>query len=513
MNNHKIKKVIIAGGGTAGWMAAAALSKLLGKNLEISLIESDEIATVGVGEATIPSLVFFHQLLEIKEQDFLAATQGTFKLGINFENWRDVNEDYMHAFGVTGRDCWAAGFQHFWLKGIEQGISSEFGDYCLELQAAKANKFAHLPKSGLNYAYHIDATLYAKFLRKFSHDYGVKRIEGKIVDVNLQPESGFIESLRLASGQIIEGDLFIDCTGFRALLIEQALHTGYEDWSHWLPCDSAVAVQTKSTGPAIPYTRSIARESGWQWRIPLQHRVGNGLVYCSRYQSDDNAVKTLLENIEGEPLTKPRVIKYKTGQRLKHWNKNCIALGLASGFIEPLESTSIHLIQQGIIRLMRLFSSHGIQQSDINEFNKQTKFDTDRIRDFIILHYSVTQRKDSQFWRHCRAMELPEPLAEKIKLFKQTGRVFRDGNELFEDSWMQVMIGQGLIPEQYHPIVDMMSKNELNNFLDNIKSVVKRTVAQLPVHQNYIDQYCKADKVEIAVPDISVNKSAAMRAV
>jgi len=493
MNSEGIRRVVIAGGGTAGWMVAALLSKTMGKVLDISLVESDEIGTVGVGEATIPPLVQYHQLCKISEPEFMAATQATFKLGISFENWRDVNEDYIHSFGNTGTDHWSAGFQHIWLSGKRKGIATDYGDYCLELRAAVENKFAHLPKNGLNYAFHIDATLYAKFLRKMSEELGVKRVEGKIVKVNTDSDSGFITSLMLDSGKEIEGDLFIDCTGFRGLLIEQTLHAGYEDWSHWLPCDSAVAVQTESTGPAIPYTRSIAREAGWQWRIPLQHRVGNGMVYCSRYISDDDARETLLANIEGELLTEPRVIKFRPGQRLKQWSKNCVAIGLSSGFLEPLESTSIHLIQRSAIRLMRMFPHDTIEQSDIDEFNKQSQFDIETIRDFIILHYCVTNRTDTPFWRYCRNMEIPETLAHRIELFRKTGRVFRIQNELFaENSWIQVMLGQGIEPEQYHPVVDVMDDEELDSFLKQIKSNVKSTVSQLPEHQAYVEQYCKA---------------------
>lgn len=488
--NKPIKKIVIAGGGTAGWMAAAALGKLLGKQLDITLIESDDIGTVGVGEATIPTLVFFHQLLNISEQSFMAATQATFKLGIQFEHWKDVNQKYIHAFGVTGKDCWAAGFQHFWLKGLEKGFSAGFGDYCLERRAAETHKFAHLPKNGLNYAFHMDATAYAQFLRQFCTPFGVTRREGKITSVQTHAETGFIESLTINNETVIEGDLFIDCTGFRGLLIEQTLHAGYEDWSHWLPCDSAVAVQTTATEDPIPFTRSIAHQAGWQWRIPLQKRVGNGMVFCSKYQSDNDAKALLLRHIEGEPLSEPRVIKFKTGRRLKQWHKNCVALGLASGFLEPLESTSIHLIQQGIVRLLRMFPHHGIHQTDINEYNKQTNFDVEHIRDFIILHYHVTERKDSPFWNYCRQMEVPESLAHRIQLFKDTGRVFRDGNELFDDSWQQVMIGQGIMPAQYHPIVDMMSDDELKGFLDHIKSNVDKTVERLPGHKEYLRQYC-----------------------
>ncbi len=489
MKNNKVKKVVIAGGGTAGWMAATALTKLLGENLDITLVESDEIASVGVGEATIPTLFYYHQLLKINEAEFLKAVQGTFKLGISFENWRDVNEDYIHAFGTTGKDCWAAGFQHFWTKGREHGFAGDYGEYCIEQVAAINEKFAQLPRNGINYAYHINATLYAKFLKKIAEEHGIKRVEGKITSVNLDPESGFITSLDLENGKHIEGDLFLDCTGQRALLIEQALHTGYEDWSHWLPCDSAIAVQTKSTREAVPYTRSIAHEFGWQWQIPLQNRVGNGIVYSSRFVSDEEAKEKLISNLPGDAINQPKVIKYRTGTRRKHWNKNCVAVGLSSGFLEPLESTSIHLIQQAIIRLMRQFPVDGIKQSDIDEFNNQTKTDTESIRDFIILHYSVTNRKDSPFWQHCRNMPIPKTLSHRIKLFKETGSIFRINNELFDDSWQQVMIGQGLLPESYHPIVDNMTLDELKSFLDHIKSSIDKSVAQLPYHHQFIKQF------------------------
>ena len=493
--DKRIEKVVIAGGGTAGWMAAAAISKILGKVLDITLIESDQIGTVGVGEATIPPLILFHRLLKIKEQDFMAATQATFKLGISFEGWRNVGEDYIHSFGDTGTDHWTAGFQHFWLKDRARGSTEDYGNYCLELKAAEQNKFAHLPENGLNYDYHLDATIYAKYLRKFCGRYGVKRVEGKIVKVNTRPADGFIESLMLDSGKIIEGDLFIYCTGFRGVLLEQTLKTGYDDWSQWLPCDSSVAVQTDSDGPAIPFSRSIAQESGLQCRIPLQHRVVNGLVYSSPYICDDDAKKLLLDNIEGETLTEPRVIRFKPGQRLKNWNKNVIAMGLSSGFIEPLESTSIHLIQRSVIRLMQMFPLHGIKQSDIDEFNRQAKIEIEHVRDFVILHYKVTNRQDSEFWRYCKSMPVPDSLAHRIDLFSDSARVFKVSNELFgENSWTQVMLGQGIIPEQYHPVTDVMSDQELTRFMQNIKSQVNKTVAKLPNHQVYVEQYCKAVK-------------------
>ncbi len=486
----KKQRLVIAGGGTAGWMAAAAFTRLLGKEVDVTLIESSEIGTVGVGEATIPTLVFFHKLLKINEQEFMAQTNATFKLGINFENWKELEHAYLHAFGVTGKDCWAAGFQHFWMRGLKEGIATDFGDYCLERKAAEANKFAHLPNNGLNYAYHIDATRYAAFLRNLAEKEGLRRIDSTIKEVTTREQDGFITSLSLASGEVVEGDFFIDCTGFKGLLIEKALHTGYEDWSHWLPCDSAVAVQTESVGDPIPYTRCIAHEAGWQWRIPLQNRVGNGMVFCSNYFSDDEVIEKLLNNVEGKPLNNPKVIHFRAGRRRKQWNRNCLALGLASGFLEPLESTSIHLIQQGIVRFLRMFPTAGIVQEDIDEFNRQADFDIEHIRDFIILHYHVTNRTDSPFWRHCRQMDIPASLRHRIDLFKKTGRVFREGSELFDDSWQQVMIGQGLTPQSYHPIVDTMSRQELETLLNGIKQGIEKTVAKLPPHQDYITRFC-----------------------
>lgn len=488
-----VRRVVIAGGGTAGWMVAACLSKTMGKILDIKLIESDEIGTVGVGEATIPTLLTFHNLLDLNEREFMAATSATFKLGISFENWRNVNEDYIHSFGLTGKDHWTAGFQHFWLKGRQRQLAGDYGDYCLELRAAQENRFAHLPRNGLNYAFHMDATRYAAYLRKFSEGYGVQRIEGKINAVNLDEASGHIQSLTLGSGDVIEGDLFIDCTGFRGLLIGEALKVPYEDWTHWLPCDSALAVQTASVGEAVPYTRSIAHDAGWQWRIPLQHRVGNGLVYCSRHMSDERAQELLLSKIQGEVLTKPRVLKFKPGQRKEVWRGNCVAIGLASGFIEPLESTSIHLIQRGTIRLMQMFPNTGIRQSDIDEYNQQAQAEIEHIRDFIVLHYHVTNRDDSAFWRECRTMSIPPSLQHRINLFRETGRVFRFQNELFaENSWIQVMLGQGITPQQHHQVADLMGDQELSGFLDSIRHSVDRTVAQLPSHQAYVKQYCES---------------------
>jgi len=490
-----VRRVVIAGGGTAGWMAAACIAKVLGKRLDIKLIESDEIGTVGVGEATIPTLIHFHKLLEISEQEFMAATQATFKLGISFENWRNVREDYIHSFGLTGTDHWTAGFQHFWHKGRERGLAGEYGDYCLELRAAQEKRFAHLPRDGMNYAYHLDASAYARFLRTFSERHGVQRIEGKIVDVTTSALTGHIRSLTLDSGADIEGDLFIDCTGFRALLIGQAMKVEYEDWSHWLFNDSAAALQTTSAGDAVPYTCSIAHGFGWQWRIPLQHRVGNGIVFSSRYVEQEQAIQALMDNIEGEPLMKPRVIRFQPGQRKQVWKGNCVAVGLASGFLEPIESTSIHLIQRSIIRLMQMFPTEGIAQADVDEYNKQAWTEIEHIRDFIILHYHVTNRVDTPYWRDARNMEVPASLRHRIELFRETGRVFRISNELFaENSWIQVLLGQGVMPLQHHQAADLMGDEELAHFLGSIKSSIDRTVSGLPSHQQYVERYCAAPK-------------------
>jgi len=492
MQQKKIEHVVVAGGGTAGWMAAASIAKLLGKTVKVTLVESEDISTVGVGEATIPTLLTLHELLKIKEQDFIKAVGGTFKLGISFENWLDVGKDYIHSFGYTGKDCWAAGFQHFWLKGKERGIAKEYGEYCNEWVAAKNNRFAVLPNQGLNYAYHFDSARYAAFLRKMAEEHGAVRVEGKIQQVHQDSDSGFITRLTLESGQEVEGDFFVDCTGFRALLIEQTLHAGFDDWQHWLPCDSALAVQTENIQAPIPYTRSIAHEAGWQWRIPLQHRTGNGMVYCSKFWSRDEAEAKLRGNLEGELVTEPRPIKFQTGTRRRHWVKNCVAVGLSSGFMEPLESTSIHLIQRAIVRFMQMFPHEGVRQPDIEEFNNQMMFEIENIRDFIILHYHVTERTDTPFWRHVRSMEIPDSLRHRINLFKETGRVFKVPTELFgENSWTQVMLGQGLYPEQYHPIANMMEDKELEDFLAGIHGSAQRLVSQLPEHQRFIDHYCR----------------------
>lgn len=491
LEKQKRVRVVIAGGGTAGWMAAAALVRQLHELLDIVLVESDDIGTVGVGEATIPPMRVFHKLLRIDEQDFMRATSATFKLGIQFENWGKIGDNYIHSFGKTGKETWMAEFIHFWLRGRELGVSGEFGEYCPEWLAARENKFATGPKGEINYAYHLDASLYGKFLRKLAEQEGVRRVEGKIGQVKQHPETGFVESLVMESGEVLEGDLFIDCTGFRGLLIEQTLHTGYEDWSHWLINDSAVAVQTTSVGPAVPYTRSVAHENGWRWRIPLQHRVGNGNVYSSCYMSDEQAKAKLLADVEGDTLVEPRVIRFRTGRRRRGWNKNVVALGLASGFVEPLESTSIHLIMTGITRLMHLFPFNGIEPAMVDEYNRQSLLELERIRDFIVLHYKVTSRDDSAYWRYCRDMVVPDTLAQRIELFRVAAQAFQKDNELFRvDSWTQVMLGQGLMPESYHHFARIMNDKDLTRFLGELSTSVRSQVRHLPEHQLFVEQYC-----------------------
>ncbi len=493
MEIRNIQKIVIAGGGTAGWMAAAAIAKQLGKVLDITLVESEEIGTIAVGEATIPPIRVFNQLLGIDEQAFMRATSATFKLGIKFENWGNVDESYIHSFGKTGQESFFADFHHFWLRGLKEGHCADFSEYSLELQAAKAGKFIKSDQLSLNYAFHLDATAYAKFLREYSESRGIKRIEGKIAKVHKHMKSGDIQSLELTSGVRVDGDIFIDCTGFKALLIEQALHTGYEDWSHWLPCDSACVVQTESSDSPMPYTRAIAHDAGWRWRIPLQHRIGNGLVYCNHYLSDKDAKQRLLDTIDGTPITDPRLLKFKTGRRLKAWHKNCLSLGLSSGFIEPLESTSIHLIMSNIIRFIRMFPQNTDMQFSREQYNQQTKLEIEQLRDFIILHYHVTAREDSEFWRHCKHMEIPDTLAHRINLFKTHAQAMQVDGEIFRvDSWTQVLFGQGVIPEHYHPIVHAMSDAELSSFLDKFRHNIKQTIDKLPTHNSFIQRYCRA---------------------
>lgn len=490
-DSTKPLRVVIAGGGTAGWLAASALSQQMGGLVEITLVESSEIGTVGVGEATIPPMKTFHRLLRINEQEFMKATHATFKLGIQFENWKNGRDTYFHSFGETGKQTLITEFIHFWQRGKALGFSKGFSDYCIEYRAAMENRMSTLSDTTINHAYHLDAGLYATFLAQIAKAGGVKRVDGKIAQVQQDSSTGNITTLLLDSGEAVHGDFFIDCTGFKGLLIEKTLRTGFEDWSHWLPCDSAIAVQTESSGAPSPYTRSIAHSAGWRWRIPLQHRVGNGIVFSRDYLSEDEATDSLLKSVDGKLITSPKVIHFRTGKRRKSWNKNCVAVGLSSGFLEPLESTSIHLVMTAVTRILQLFPHGNIQQSVIDEYNAQADSEMEKIRDFIILHYKATEREDSKFWQYCKNMDVPEELAHRIRLFRQAGKSYQTEGELFRlDSWTQVMLGQGIEPEKFHPIVMAMRPQELKQFLNSVENHVSRTVEKLPMHDQFLKQYC-----------------------
>ncbi len=494
MQSQTVKRVVIAGGGTAGWTVAAALVQQLGALLDITLVESDQIGTVGVGEATIPTIRSFHALLGIDEREFVRATQASFKLGIAFENWARLDDRYIHPFGDIGKSTWMGDFHNMWLMAKSRGFGGSLDDYCFELQAAKAGKFATSEASQINYAYHLDASLYSRFLRQKFEASGIKRIEGKITRVEQDGESGYVTALVMENGTQVEGDLFIDCTGFRGLLIEETLKAGYEDWRHWLPTDSALAVQTESTDHILPYTRAIGRSAGWQWRIPLQGRVGNGLVYCSTHQSEEEARAELFANIDGKQLTEPRLIRYVTGRRRKIWDKNVIAIGLSSGFLEPLESTSIHLIQVGAMRLMQLFPFGGNFEALAARYNEQSRIDIERIRDFLVLHYTLTERDDTPFWRACRDMEIPDTLADRIALFRDGGYVYQAPDDLFRTaSWAYVMVGQRVMPRHYHHMGALLGDQRLRRALESLKANITRAVAKMPEHKEFLDQFCAAE--------------------
>ena len=490
MQNQTVKRVVIAGGGTAGWTVASLLAQQLGPLLDITLVESDDIGTVGVGEATIPTFRSFHALLGVDERAFMRATQASFKLGISFENWDRPGDRYIHPFGDVGKSSWMADFHHMWLMGKARGFAGDLGAYCFEHQAAAAGKFALSKTAQINYAYHLDAGLYAGFLRQHFEPKGIRRVEGRIERVEQDGESGYVTALVLASGERVAGDLFVDCTGFRGLLIEQTLKAGYEDWRHWLQTDSALAVQTESTGKILPYTRAIARSAGWQWRIPLQSRVGNGLVYCSTHQDEAAARDELLSNLEGQPLTEPRLIRYVTGRRRKAWDRNVVAIGLSGGFLEPLESTSIHLIQIGAMRLVQLFPFGGNFEALAARYNERTRYDFEHVRDFIILHYTLTRRDDTPFWRSCRDMDIPDSLAARIELFRDSGTIQPAAEELFRvASWLFVMVGQGIMPRNHHHMGALLGDQRLQRALDSLRNNIGQAVANMPNHEDFLGQY------------------------
>jgi tryptophan halogenase len=498
--NELLRTIVIVGGGTAGWMCAAALSNVLRGRYAIRLVESDEIGIVGVGEATIPMIQHFNRVVGLDENEFLRATQGTFKLGIEFVDWGRLGERYMHGFGRIGQDLWTVNFEQYWLRLFQAGKAADLAEYSITRMACASNKFMRPPQdvrnSPLNdiaYAFHFDASLYSKYLRTLSEARGVERIEGRIAEVTLGGPDGHVDAVVLSDGRRIDGELFIDCSGFRGLLIEQALHTGYEDWSHWLPCDRALAVPCASAPTLLPYTRATARSAGWQWRIPLQHRIGNGHVYCSKFISDDEAAATLMANLDGEALAEPRPLRFTTGMRKLGWNRNVVAMGLASGFMEPLESTSIHLIQTAIARLLAFFPDRGFAPADVDEFNRQTRFEYESIRDFLILHYHQTQRDDTPFWRHCRAMEIPATLRRKMDLFRSRGRIVRENNELFSEvGWIQVMHGQGLRAEGHHPLAGLIDEKETVDYLESVRQTIRQCVEVMPGHAEFVARNCAA---------------------
>lgn len=495
-----VRSVVIVGGGTAGWMTAAAMAKLLGPTCNIRLVESDEIGIIGVGEATIPYINEFNQALGIDEDEFLRATQGTFKLGIEFVNWGAQDERYIHGFGRVGQASDALPFHHFWLRLAALGKASPLEAYSMNTAAPRQGKFmrarpemAGSPMQDLVHAFHFDASLYAKFLRGFSERHGVLRTEGKIAQVKQREPDGFIEAVVLESGERIDGDFFVDCSGMRALLIEQTLHSGYEDWSHWLPCDRAIAVPCTSAGTLLPMTRSTAHSAGWQWRIPLQHRTGNGHVFSSGFMEQDQATSILMQNLDGEAMAEARMVRFQTGRRKRSWIGNCVAVGLASGFMEPLESTSIHLIQTAISRIVSFFPHAGFDAADIAEYNRQAQVEYELIRDFLILHYKATRRTDSDFWNYCRNMPIPESLKRKMDLFASNGRIYREQDELFtEMSWLQVMLGQGIRPRGYHPFADLRPEAEVVAYLNNVEQVIARCVKAMPTQSEFIAASCKA---------------------
>jgi len=506
MNEAGKLDVVIVGGGTSGWMTASALSQVLRGKYDITLVESEEIGTIGVGEATIPMISLFNQMLQIDEDEFMRETQASFKLGIEFVNWGRLGDRYVHGFGSIGQEVYTVDFFQYWLKQHLAGKVPELEKFSINTAACIANKFMRprmdMPKSPLShirYAFHFDASLYARYLRKYAEARGVKRVEGRITGVQQREGDGFVESVTLKSGEVVRGDLFIDCSGFRGLLIEETLKTGFEDWSHWLPCDRAVAVPTASTGVLTPYTRATARGAGWQWRIPLQHRVGNGHVFSSKFMSEDEATAVLLGNLDGQPLAEPRTLRFQTGRRNKSWNRNVVAIGLAGGFLEPLESTSIHLVQMAIAHLLTYFPSAGFDEAVADQFNRMMKLEYDWVRDFIILHYKATERSDTPFWNYCRQMEVPAPLRDRMALFETDGRVFRDGEELFaKTSWIQVMHGQRLHPKAYHPLTDLMSEPEIAEYLDQVAGVIKSCVDVMPTHEKFIADHCAAAPIRAA---------------
>lgn len=493
----QINNIVIVGGGSAGWMTAAMLSKQLESKINITLIESDSIGTIGVGEATIPPIKTFNRMLGINENDFLKHCNGSIKLGISFENWPQQNHQYFHPFGRFAVDFDYIPFSYFWNKHRASGNNRPLQDYASAWHLAKNNKFSLPAKdtkslfSGFDYAYHFDAGLYADYLKTYAQKRSVKRQEGKITNVSTSDTSGFITSVTLASGQEISGDFFIDCSGISALLIDKTLGVKYIDWSENLLCNRAIAMQTSHVNAIAPYTRSIAKKSGWQWRIPLQTRMGNGSVHCSDFIDEQSAMDELLSSVEGKMLSEPRVINFDVGCREKFWHKNCVAIGLSSGFLEPLESTSLHLIQRAIMRLVYLFPNKQCDEINTKLYNQQTYDEYEHIRDFIILHYKATKRNDSEFWRYCQNMAIPESLQNQIELFSTHGHLDINAKDLFkQDNWLAVLTGQGILPKEVAPIMAYKQQIDLPRTMNAFYDNMDKTVKSLPSHEDYLTQYC-----------------------
>ena len=499
MSEHRIRDIVIVGGGTAGWMAAATLGRFLRNGYtRIRVVESDAIGTVGVGEATIPPIRSFLNMLRIDEDDFIRNTHGTFKLGIEFVDWTRDGHRYLHPFGLFGGDIEGVSFHQFYLRQRQQDPGLDLENFSLTASAARQRRFATTSESSFpfnhwTYAYHFDATLVASYLRSYAERLGVARTEGTVNHVATDNEDGRITSLTLESGEVIPGDFFVDCTGFRALLLGETLGVDYIDWSHWLPCNRAVAIPSSGDDDPEPYTRSSARPAGWQWHIPLQHRTGNGHVYSSDFMSDDEATTLLLDKLPGDALADPRVLSFTTGRRKKFWDKNCVSLGLAAGFLEPLESTAIHLVQTGIAKLLALFPDKRFDRVEIDEYNRLMAATFDQVKDFLILHYTATERDDSEFWNYCRTMAIPESLQHKLDLFRGKGRLFRYEDELFsETSWVAVLLGQGVCPEGYDEIVNSMTGDELTEVLDTMRRRIADTAATIPMQSEYIRRRCQS---------------------
>ena len=496
IENSPLKKIVIVGGGTAGWMSAAILSRYLGPSgTSITLIESEAIETIGVGEATIPYIQNFIEMLDIDEAQFLQETKATYKLGIEFVDWGQIGDRYIHPFGEYGVPLGQLPFYHFWSRMRSTGDTNPLESYSLNIVAARAGKFIRPVEdqtslaSRISYAYHFDATLFGAFLRRYAEGLGAQRIEAKVVDATLEPETGHIFSVKLEDGRSVEGDFFIDCTGLRGLLIEKTLGVPFKDWSEFLPMDSAVAVQTEVIEPPKPYTIATAREAGWTWRIPLQNRVGNGHVFSSKFTDESTATDLLLKVLDAEPITEPRLIKFSTGRRESFWKGNCLALGLSSGFLEPLESTSIHLIQEGLVRFVALMPDTSFNPANAIEYNRVMGMTYDRIRDFILLHYVATRRDDTEFWRYVQNLELSDILQHRITLLNKAGHYVDYEYDLFKlDSWLAVMEGQGLGPTVYNQVADEIDAQQLTQTMAQLRHAISEITKQMPTHKQYIEK-------------------------